>query len=76
MFCENSLLLEIFVALIALERPLPCVRHHVALQFVSKSATVFALVTLECFFLLNAFSMMCLFKLLFVLLEYSHIVHL
>ena len=40
-------MLEHFVAFIALERPLPCVRPHVALQFISCSALVVARVTLK-----------------------------
>ena len=50
MFCEIFLMFESFAALIALERLLPCVRHHVPLQIVSLSGMVVALVTLElCF---------------------------
>ena len=47
MFCEIFLLFKSFAALIALERPLPCVRLHVLLQIVSLSAIVVALVTLK-----------------------------
>ena len=36
-----------FAALVALERLLPSVRHHVALQVTKRSASVIALVTLE-----------------------------
>ena len=50
MFCHLILSFVSFVALIALERPLLCVRHHVPLQCVSKSAFAVALVTLEWFF--------------------------
>ena len=50
MFCELYFLSESFVALIALESHLSRVIHHVAPQFVSSSATIVALVTLEWFF--------------------------
>ena len=46
MFCEITLLFEIFIALFALERPVPCVRPHVALQITRRSASEVALVTL------------------------------
>ena len=45
MFYEVFILFVSFAALIALERPLSRVHHHVQLQFVSKSAIVVALVT-------------------------------
>ena len=47
MFCQMILSLVSFAALIALEGPLPCVRHHVPLQMVSLSRMVVALVTLK-----------------------------
>ena len=47
MFCELLFLFVIFVALVALERPFPSVRPHVALQVARRSGSVVALVTLE-----------------------------
>ena len=75
LFCEIFLLFKSFAALIALERPLPCVRLHVLLQIVSLSANLIALVTLE-WFSPEWVPMMCLFKLQAAMLEYSHFVHL
>ena len=46
MFCETCLVFVSFVAMIALERPLPSVRHHVKLQITRRNASVVALVTL------------------------------
>ena len=46
MFCEIFLLSISFTASVALERPLPSVRHHVLLQMTRRSATIIALVTL------------------------------
>ena len=46
MFCEVFCLFESFATFVALERPLPSVRPHVALQMTSCSAGVAALVTL------------------------------
>ena len=46
MFCEVVFVFVIFVALVALERFLPCMRQHVALQATRRSASVIALVTL------------------------------
>ena len=50
MFCEVVFVFVIFVALVALERFLPCMRQHVALQATRRSASVIALVTLEWLF--------------------------
>ena len=46
MFCKAALLCVSFAALVALERLLPSVRRHVALQVARSSASVVALVTL------------------------------
>ena len=46
MFCKAILPCESFTALIALKRLLPCVRPHVALQFIYHNTIVVALVTL------------------------------
>ena len=46
MFCKFVLSAVSFVALVALERLFPAVRHHVALQMPRRSASVVALVTL------------------------------
>ena len=46
MFCEIILLSVSFVAMVALERLLPSVRHHVALQVTRSSTGEVALVTL------------------------------
>ena len=46
MICEMVLSCVSFAALVALERPLPSVCHHVTLQITSCSADVVALVTL------------------------------
>ena len=46
MFCERILLRVSFVALVALERLLPSVRSHVALQVKRRGASEVALVTL------------------------------
>ena len=50
MFCEIVLLCVSFAALVALERLLPSVRHHVVLQLARRSASIIALVTLMWFF--------------------------
>ena len=50
MFCNIAFLCESFAALVALERLLPRVRPHVALQSTRRSASVIALVTLEWLF--------------------------
>ena len=47
MLCEVNLLFVSFAASIALERLLPRVRPHVALQVTRRSASIIALVTLE-----------------------------
>ena len=47
MFCKIFLCFVSFVALVAIERPLPRVRPHVALQLTRRSASEVALVTLE-----------------------------
>ena len=46
MFCELALLSEGLAALVALEKLLPSVRPHVALQLIRRSTSVVALVTL------------------------------
>ena len=50
MSCEIAFMCESFAAFVALERPLPRVRPHVALQIMRLSASVIALVALEWFF--------------------------
>ena len=46
MFCERAFSSESFAAVVALERLLSSVRHHVLLQMTRRSAIVVALVTL------------------------------
>ena len=50
MFCKVHLLCVSFTALVALERLLPSVRHHVLLQVARRNASKVALVTLVWFF--------------------------
>ena len=47
MFCELAISLVSFASLVALERLLPTVRSHVALQITRRSTIEVALVTLE-----------------------------
>ena len=50
MFCELLFVFVSFAASIAVEKLLPSMRHHVALQLTRSSASVVALVTLVWFF--------------------------
>ena len=50
MFCKLIFPVVSFAALVALERLLPSVRHHVAMQLTRGGTSVVALVTLEWLF--------------------------